>query len=159
MVGLVAALGFFAVIGMSAKFSSSLVVGIFSAVVIEMLAVGLIAGASHCFEEVHELREMGETELVWGDKKMDKRVANTVKVFRFFGLAGKMSEVQFGTWITAIILLTYLQISHNYFGIPLPSLRNPCPCFCAQIPTPVAEEVDELEKEATEKEEVELGKV
>ena len=88
-----------------------------------MLAVGLISGASHAFEEVHELRGQGETSLVWGDEDMDKNVANTVKVFRFFGLSGKMSQVQFGVWISSIILLTYFQISHNYYGKPLPSIK------------------------------------
>jgi hypothetical protein len=91
-----------------------------------MLAVGLISGASHAFEEVHELRGQGETSLVWGDEDMDKNVANTVKVFRFFGLSGKMSQVQFGVWISSIILLTYFQISHNYYGKPLPSIKA---CF------------------------------
>ena len=106
-----------------------------------MLAVGLISGASHAFEEVHELRGQGETSLVWGDEDMDKNVANTVKVFRFFGLAGKMSQVQFGVWISSIIILTYFQISHNYFGKPLPSLKA---CYKTREPGPVnAVEVNE----------------
>lgn len=98
-----------------------------------MLAVGLISGASHAFEEVHELRGHGETSLVWGDENMDKRISNTVKVFRFFGLAGKMSQVQFGVWISSIIILTYLQISHNYYGMPLPNVKA---CFKTRNPVP-----------------------
>jgi hypothetical protein len=115
-----------------------------------MLAVGLISGASHAFEEVHELRGQGETNLVWGDEDMDKNISNTVKVFRFFGLSGKMSQVQFGVWISSIIILTYFQISHNYYGKPLPSVNA---CFKTRNPEPVAVGVNE------NTEEIELGKV
>jgi len=118
-VGISAAVGFFLLIVFSTNQSNNLFAAILISVILQMLAVGLFTGSVHAFEEVSELRGTGHTDLIWGDEDMDKNVNNTIKVFGFFGLRGKFSAATFGAWISSIVLLTYIQIRHNYYGLPI----------------------------------------
>lgn len=126
-VGLGSAIGFFILIWIASSNSSKLFFGIFLSVIVEMLAVGLITGAVHAFEEIAEMKGEETTPLVWGSEDMDPDTNNIIKVFGFFGLYGRMSAAMFATWLGTIIILTFFQLYHNYYGHPLPSLRR---CFC-----------------------------
>lgn len=57
-VGLGSAMGVFLIIFIGINYATTMkrYFGIFLSVVVEMLAVGLITGAAHAFEEVHEMR-------------------------------------------------------------------------------------------------------
>jgi len=110
-VGLAAAFATFIAIGLSMKNSSSHIAGIACSIIIQMLAVGLLTGAAHAFEEVHEMKYEAESPFVWGTEDIDPDTNNIVKVFGFFGLRGKFTAVEFAIWMGSIITLTILQVS------------------------------------------------
>jgi len=116
MVGLAAAFATFVIIGLSMKYSQGNTPGIVCSIIVQMLAVGLFTGAAHAFEEVNEMKYGKETGYVWGGEDVDPEVNDVVKVFRFFGLRGKFSEVEFGVWMGSILGLTFLQVWHNVYG-------------------------------------------
>lgn len=96
---------------------------IVASVIIQMLAVGLFTGAAHAFEEVHEMRGAGEeTPDVW--RADDDRLKQAISVFAFFGLKGSFTALQFVAWIGSAAFLTFLQMWHNYYGKPIPSIKT-----------------------------------
>jgi len=115
-VGLAASFATFILIGLSIKFSSGHIAGITCSVIIQMLAVGLFTGAAHAFEEVNEQKYGSESPYIWGNEDIDTNTNNIVKVFKFFGLRGKFSAVEFSVWMGSIIVLTSLQVWHNVYG-------------------------------------------
>lgn len=122
-IGCVAAFGFSLLMFISFKYGTALSVGIASSVIVEMLAIGLITGAEHSFEEISEMRGTGETPTVW--LATSDTALKVVGVFGFFGLTGHFTAAQFCTWIGSMMILTYFQISHNVYGHALPFTKLP----------------------------------
>jgi len=123
--GLFTAIGFSLLWGVGGLFMSVKPFAILAAVVIQMLAVGLFTGSVHAFEEVHyESTGTEEIPAVWESENSELK--NAINVFAFFGLQGSFTALQFVAWILSAAVLTALQLHHNYYGKPLPSLKNHC---------------------------------
>ena len=125
-VGLGCAAGFSILVAYTGVYINGKIFGVICSVIVEMLAVGLFTGSMHSFEEVRAMREGIETPFVWGNDQTSETTNSVVKVFGFFGIRGKFSTLEFVAWMVSIIVLTTFQISHNYFGIPLPSIKALC---------------------------------
>ena len=125
-VGLGCAAGFSILVAYTGVYINGKIFGIVCSVIVEMLAVGLFTGSMHSFEEVREMREGIETPFVWGSDETSDTTNSVVKVFGFFGIRGKFSALEFAAWMLSILVLTSFQISHNYYGIPLPSPKALC---------------------------------
>jgi len=123
--GVFAAIGFFLLWAFGGMFISVKPFAIFAAVIIQMLAVGLFTGSVHAFEEVHHMQTGAEeTPKVW--KAENSELKSAISVFAFFGLKGSFTALQFVAWILSAAVLTALQLYHNYYGNPIPSLKNRC---------------------------------
>jgi len=117
LVGLAASVGTFAIMGISMNYGNNVGVGITCAIIVQMLATGLLTGSAHAFEEVAELSGAEHSPYVWKDT--DSTHKNVVRVFGFFGISSKFTVVQFLVWSLSIIIFTTAQVWHNVYGYPL----------------------------------------
>ncbi len=120
--GVFSAVGFALVWAFGNSFMPVKPFAVVSAIIIQMLAVGLFTGACHAFEEVHEMEYESETPKVWESKNANTK--NTIDVFSFFGLNGNFTALQLVAWVVSLLALTAMQLYHNYYGYALPSFRN-----------------------------------
>lgn len=121
-VGLGCAAGFSILVAFTGTYINGKVFGVICSVIVEMLVVGLFTGSMHAFEEVHEMTYGIETPFVWGSDETTTTTNSVVKVFGFFGIRGKFTVLEFVSWLSSILVLTFFQIYHNYYGNPLPKL-------------------------------------
>lgn len=80
---------------------------------LELLGIGLITGSVEAYEEVSDLNGTVEALAMFSCAKNSK----TGGVINIFGFKNKFSIAALITWVIAVIVSTYLQIRHNYYGL------------------------------------------
>lgn len=120
-VGLGSLLGAGVIMSMCGRNSSFKMFCILVAVIVELLAIGLITGCVEAFEKVSDSNGTGKAPAVFSFAE-DSKADGVINVLRFIGLEHKSTVAALVTWVIAAIVLTYLQIRHNNYGLPI----NPC---------------------------------
>jgi len=129
-VGVAAAVVLGGGLAVGAKYVSKHVFGIAAVVIIGFLSVGLITGAARSFEEVYESEHEEETSGLIYDYG-DTEKGDALSSLEFMGISGHMTVLTLIVWVGSILLMTFLQIWHHYFGYHIihPAIRT----FCASV--------------------------
>ena len=117
-------------LAIGAKYVSRHGFGIVATAIIQMLAVGLITGATRSFEEVYEAQnEDQSTPLIYdyGDTPRGDALTS----LEFLGISDNLTVLQIIVWIGSIVFLTFLQIWHHYLGYHI--IPAPLRAFCATV--------------------------
>lgn len=112
-IGAAFGLGLLGMVG--AKYVSATVFGIAAAVMCELLAMGLITGATRAFEEVYaESHDDATTPLIYD---LEHTVTgDALTSLKFLGVSDFLTVLQLLVWCLAAVILTALQIRHHYYG-------------------------------------------
>lgn len=102
------------IIATGAKFISAKGFAIGGAVICQLLAMGLLTGAVHSFEEFHEARGGEMSYVIWYLKDVNSKAV--AKSFGWMGMQYEMTIACLLTWIFSGLYISLLQYLHNYKG-------------------------------------------
>lgn len=111
-----------AIFGAGAKYISIRIFGILATFLAQVLAVGLWTGAARSFEEVYAINASGDddegtTAMIYNYEGTS--YGDSLTVLEFMGFSYALTALTLSIWLIGWVVLTFMQIWHNYLGKPL----------------------------------------